>query len=218
MDGENPHDRFAKTVMSKLENAKDFFHGVLPEGLKRLIDLDTLRRDPDRYVGEELSEFLSDIVFTCRYRESQVKLVLLFEHKSFVPAYPHFQLLRYNLNVWNRHVKDGKKPPFVLPVVLYHGRRKWKKRRLAEYLSGFGEVAIAPAARYTGELNPFVPEFDYMLVNLSAYQYAEIENQLFRRTEVKIWLLLQKYMYEADKLLRHLNSILGIDILYFRRG
>ena len=55
-----------------------------------------------------------------------------------------------------------------------------------------------------------------MLVNLSAYQYAEIENQLFRRTEVKIWLLLQKYMYEADKLLRHLNSILGIDTLYFR--
>ena len=76
MDGENPHDRFEKTVMSKLENAKDFFHGVLPEGLKRLIDLDTLRRDPDSYVDEELSEFLSDIVFTCRYRESPVKLVL----------------------------------------------------------------------------------------------------------------------------------------------
>ncbi len=31
MSTENPHDRFAKSVMSKIENAKDFFHAVLPE-------------------------------------------------------------------------------------------------------------------------------------------------------------------------------------------
>jgi hypothetical protein len=140
---------------------------------------------------------------------------VLFEHKSFVPAYPHFQLLRYKLNVWNRHVRDRKKPPMILPVILYHGRKKWKKRRLAEYLSGSGGAA-ASSGQHAAVLSPFVPEFDYLLVNLSAYQHAEIEKKLFRRTEVKIWLLLQKYIYKADKLLRHLNSILGIDILYFR--
>ena len=70
MDRENPHDRFAKIVMSKIENAKDFFQGVLPEGTKRLIDLETLQQDPESYVDEELSEFISDIVFTCRCRES----------------------------------------------------------------------------------------------------------------------------------------------------
>jgi hypothetical protein len=216
MDRENPHDRFAKTVMSKIENAKDFFQGVLPKGLKRVIDIETLRHDPDSYVDEELSEFISDIVFICRCRESLVKLAVLFEHKSFVPAYPHFQLLRYNLNIWNRHIRNRRKPPMVLPVVLYHGRKKWKKQKLAEYFTGPGEMSGTSSARCAAAFNSFVPEFDYILVNLSAYQHTEIEKRLFRRMEVKIWLLLQKYIYETDKLLRHLNSILGIDILYFR--
>ena len=85
MDINNPHDVFAKSVMSKIENARDFFNGVLPEGLRELIDLETLRLEKESYVDEELSEFYSDIVYTCMYRGSTVKLVLLFEHKSFLP-------------------------------------------------------------------------------------------------------------------------------------
>jgi hypothetical protein len=91
----NPHDAFAKTVMGKIENARDFFHGVLPECLRALLDLKTLRLEKESYIDSELSEFFMDIVYACTYRGSPVKLVLLFEHKSFVPDYPHFQLLQH---------------------------------------------------------------------------------------------------------------------------
>ena len=111
MGTENPHDVFAKSVMSKIENAKDFFYGVLPEDLRKLIDLETLKLEKESYVDEELSEYFSDIVYTCMYRSSPVKLVLLFEHKSFVPQYPHLQLLQYKLNVWKRYARNGNKPP-----------------------------------------------------------------------------------------------------------
>ncbi len=209
MGTENPHDRFAKSVMSKIENAKDFFGGVLPEGPRELIDIETLRLEKESYVDEELSEFFSDIVYTCRYRGSAVKLVLLFEHKSFVPKYPHLQLLQYKLNVWKRYVRNSRKPPVVLPVVLYHGTTQWNKRRFIEYLSMPVDVDAAFFA-------PFVDDFDYILVNLTAFQHAEIEQKFFRRTEVRTWLLVQRYIYHSNLLLHHLIPILSSGMVYFR--
>lgn len=150
----NPHDAFAKTVMSKIENAKDFFHGLLPEGLRALIDLKTLRLEKESYIDSELSEFFSDIVYTCCYRGKSVKLVLLFEHKSFVPEYPHFQLLQYKLNIWKHCVGNGRKPPVVLPVVLYHGKLFWEKKRLIEYLSVPADVDTALFAPFN--FHPFL--------------------------------------------------------------
>ncbi len=63
---------------------------------------------------------------------------------------------------------------------------------------------------------PFVDDFDYILVNLTKYQHAEIERQIFQRTEVRTWLLVQKYIYHTDLLLQHLISILSSGMLYFR--
>jgi predicted transposase/invertase (TIGR01784 family) len=83
----------------------------------------------DKYTDERLDTYFSDLVFTCRYSgtylngngarragmkrnigyngntESDIKLALLFEHKSFVPTFPHNQLLRYILNIWNHHIE-----------------------------------------------------------------------------------------------------------------
>ena len=209
MGTNNPHDAFARSVMGKIENARDFFHGVLPERLRELIDLETLRMEKESYVDEELSEFFSDIVYTCRYRGSAIKLVLLFEHKSFVPKYPHLQLLQYKFNIWNKYINDKKQPPVVLPVVLYHGKGKWKKRRFIDYLDVPEDIDAL-------SFESFVCEFDYILVNLTAFQHAEIEQKLFRRTEVQISLLVQKYIYHTDLLLKRLNSILNLIMVYCR--
>jgi len=70
----------------------------------------------DKYTDERLDTYFSDLVFTCRYSgtylngntESDIKLALLFEHKSFVPTFPHNELLRYILNIWNHHIKQVK--------------------------------------------------------------------------------------------------------------
>ena len=105
--------------MSNIENARDFFNGVLPEELKQAIDLSTMEADSDSFLDDDLSEYFLDMVYSCRYLKSTVKLVLLFEHKSFAPQYSHFQLLRYKLNIWQWHEKNRKPPPAVIPVVLY---------------------------------------------------------------------------------------------------
>jgi len=85
-------------------------------------------------------------------------IAILFEHKSFVPRFPHFQLNEYRQRIWTSKAWKKKKPPIVLPVILYHGKKNWRVKALADY---FGKI---PAA-----FKPYIGGFDYILVDLSEY-------------------------------------------------
>jgi predicted transposase/invertase (TIGR01784 family) len=205
MQQTNQHDRFAKSVMSVRANALDFFSGILPQDIKSRIDLSTLTRDPTGYIDNRLAAYFSDIVFTCSSEGGTAKIALLFEHKSSVPPYPHVQLLRYILNIWEKSIKENDTPPLVIPVVLYHGRGKWRRRDLQAFLSENDE-----------SFKRFIPGFEYILIDLSAYSDEWILAGEFRRAAVRIWLLVQKYIFRPSELLLRLKKILDQGILYFR--
>jgi predicted transposase/invertase (TIGR01784 family) len=147
-----PHDVFAKEVLSHKQNAVDFFSGILPEQLLASLRLRTIQLDTTSYTDQDLDQYFSDVVYNCSYRSGtgRVKLALLFEHKSFVPPFPHSQLLRYILNIWEHHTKQKKSRPVVLPVLFYHGRRKWKQQPLSSYLSGDTEEGVTHVEKFTG--------------------------------------------------------------------
>jgi predicted transposase YdaD len=100
MDVSNPHDRFFKEVFSIRANALDFIKGAFPDKFMDKILLETLNLDTTSYVDEKLHEYFSDIVYTCSLKAGrEIKISLLFEHKSYPIKYPHLQLLRYMLNI-----------------------------------------------------------------------------------------------------------------------
>jgi predicted transposase/invertase (TIGR01784 family) len=230
MGQQTPHDRFIREVLSNKTNAVDFFKGVLPDDIVQHLDLQSLAQDKTKYTDEQLDEYFSDIVYTCRYTgdyhggscvgkksnngysAASMKLALLFEHKSFIPAFPHTQLLRYILNIWNQHIKQRKPLPVVLPILFYHGKRKWRKQSLHEYLSGRRDrFADSP------ELNRFIPEFDYVLIDLSDFSDEEIKTEIFTREAVKIALLVQKHIFSPERLRKYLKDFFKLGILYFRQ-
>ena len=156
MGNNNPHDSFAKEVLSRRENAECFFRGILPPEVEENLNLGSLTEEKTSYTDEELSAYFSDVVYECGYKGSSLKIALLFEHKSYVPNFPHRQLLRYILNIWDRAAKQKRPFPIVLPIILYHGKRAWKKRPLEEYVSGDTDLFAR-----------FIPGFEYLLVDLS---------------------------------------------------
>jgi len=108
MDVSNPHDRFSKEVFSIRENALDFIKGAFPDKFMDKILLETLKLDSTSYVDEKLHEYFSDIVYTCSLKAGrEMKISLLFEHKSYPVKYPHLQLLRYMLNIWESNIKQN---------------------------------------------------------------------------------------------------------------
>ena len=200
MKNVNPHDKFFKETFSKKEEAIDLICHTFPEILVKNLDLATLALDNNSYVDEELGENFSDLVYNCNYGEQKVvKICLLFEHKSYPVPYPHLQLLKYLLKIWESNEKQKQALVPVIPVVVYHGKEKWTYKQFSDYIEGAD-----------GLLEPFVPNFDYLLTDLSAFTDREIK-QLFRLVSVRTSLLLMKNIFDKEGLLKKLHDIF-IDI------
>ena len=90
-------------------------------------------------------------------------MALLLEHKSSIVPYPHLQLLRYMLEIWESNQR--KKEPLlpIVPIILYHGEEKWTVRPMSEYFKGIDST-----------LHPYIPHFNYEMVNVGQYSEEDI--------------------------------------------
>jgi hypothetical protein len=79
----NPHDKFFKETFSIKKNVIDFLQGTFPPEILKKLDLSTLTQDNNSYIDEELKEHFSDIVYTCFCKDKELRITLLFEHKSY---------------------------------------------------------------------------------------------------------------------------------------
>ena len=133
------HDAFVKRVLGNPEHARDFLRLHLPPDIVAHLDMATLRTAKESFVGKNLRQYFSDLVFHLQGVDGQpVGVYLLLEHKS--APYPHvnLQILRYMTSLWRRHLDRKKKPdllPVVVPLVLYHGNQRWQPKPLAELIA-----------------------------------------------------------------------------------
>lgn len=127
----NPHDRFFKEVFGQPEIAADFLASYLPAALVGALDLTTLQLAKDSFIDDELQEHFSDLLYHLRLKNAgpRLSVYVLFEHKSAPDEWVAFQLLRYLVRIWEQSLSEGaKKLPVIFPLVLYHGRTRWKIR------------------------------------------------------------------------------------------
>ena len=87
----NPHDRFFKETFSRIESARDFVLYYLPPEVTALLDLESLEATKDAFVGKDLRERFSDLLYRINLRQGrQAYIYLLFEHKSSPEPLIHF--------------------------------------------------------------------------------------------------------------------------------
>ncbi|MEM6261841.1 MAG: Rpn family recombination-promoting nuclease/putative transposase [Bacteroidota bacterium] len=170
---QNPHDHFFKVMFSRKEVVRKYCENFLPEELSRRLVVSELVRVPDSFVDEELKDHFSDIIYCCPLDRGkhQVLITLLFEHKSYVPPFPHLQLLQYLLNGWKsqrNQAKKNKQKKFrlrpIIPIIVYHGREKWNVRPFTDYFEG----------EWNEYLTPYLPDFNYHLTDLTTYSPEEL--------------------------------------------
>ena len=192
----NPHDHLFKEMFSDLQKVKSYLEGTLAAGLLKRLDLDSLEEDPNTYIDDELKGFYSDVVYNCRYKGNiSVKITLLFEHKSYVPKYPHIQLLIYMVGIWRRQIKEGESISLIIPMVIYHGKNKWTYRSFDSYFEGeIDEYLLS-----------FIPMFDFLLTNLKADSVGDIRRR-FKLLSLQMGFLLMKSISE-DSLLDQFEEV-----------
>lgn len=161
---DNPHDKFFKSAFSRKDVCAALIENRFPEPLRKRLDIATLELTNSSFVDNELSEHFADLVYDCMYSgEKSVKIALLIEHKSYQEDYPHLQLMRYLLNVWQEDRKHNRKLTPVIPLVIYHGQGRWKYAPFTSYFTATD-----------GVLEEFIPDFRYLLHDLSAWPDKEI--------------------------------------------
>lgn len=121
-------------------------------------------------------------------------------------TYPHLQLLKYLLKVWEINIKQGERLLPVIPVIFYHGKAKWKLRKFEEYFESIDEIFYR-----------FIPSFEYMLTDLSTYSNEEIKNRTFKRVSLEISMLLMKNIFNEEELERNLKDFLEIGKNYLEQ-
>ena len=184
-----PHDHLFKSTFADPRIASDYIRNFLPKGLTSKLDLTSLELAPTTYITPELEEFLSDVVYTCNYGEESLTLSLLFEHKSSPDGIIYLQLLRYLLEAWDKQSDKTEGLKIIVPIVVYHGKRKWKKKSFLNHFPGIDDI-----------LSPFIPSFQYLLTDLS--RWSDEALMTLKVGLVKNVLLILKH-YQEEGYIQH---------------
>lgn len=184
---------------------QDFLRQHLPNDVVQRLDLTQLQLQKDSFVDEQLRNHFSDLVYrTVTNEQTPVAIALLFEHKSYPDEWVNFQILRYQVQLWQQEFEqlqaekvektDKRTAPKrlltpILALLVYHGQADWKvSLRFARHLTGL-EDATAPLAQ---TLSRYVPDFEPYFVNLTAMSDDEIQGEIVTR----LFNLVLKHIFE----------------------
>ena len=161
----NPNDKFFKKLFGLVIVVQDYMTNLFPKHLAAKLDLNSLELDNTTYITADLEEYHSDIVWRCRLlgKKQYVNICFIFEHKSYVPDYPHIQIGDYKQGAYNKQLASGQPLTVVVPILIYHGKRKWNKKPFARY---FGEIDEA--------FQQFIDPYEFYLTNLADYSDSMI--------------------------------------------
>jgi predicted transposase/invertase (TIGR01784 family) len=159
----NVHDAFFKEMLSRPEHAASLLQQVLPARIAARLDFTSLTPCAGSYVDEALKERHSDLLFAVTLEGRSALIYILFEHQSTVDGMMSFRLLRYEVRIWERWLRDNpgaRKLPVILPVVLHHSVDGWTGSTAFEDLLDVDAATLA-------DITPHVPCFQFVLEDIS---------------------------------------------------
>ena len=199
----SPHDKYFKNLFQEIERVTDFIQSALPHVAQHL-DLKTLTIDNTSYIDKKLFPSFSDMVYNCTYKNKiQIKIALLFEHKSYIETVPQLQLLGYMLKIWETNIKQKNKLMPVIPILFYHGKEEWEKKPFESHFEGIDDF-----------LRKYLPTFEYELINTNSFTDEQINN-MFQALSLKMSMLVMKHIFDdPEKLMNELHNLFsGLETL-----
>jgi predicted transposase/invertase (TIGR01784 family) len=181
-----PHDALFKRTLGDKEVAVDFLQNYLPDNILKEIDLRDIKVAKDSFIDKELEESFSDILYNVSIDGRDGFIYVLFEHKSYYQKMTPVQMLGYIVDIWKLYHKQtkNKKLPPILPILIYHGDKKWN---LGISLSELIEAAPAPILNY-------IPDYKYLIYDFSGYSDPEIKGQI----KLRLFLKLISHIFDDD--------------------
>jgi len=133
----HPHDSFFKKLFDNEENIRDFLKAYLPKDLSTNIDFKTIKISDTEKENKKHKKYYLDLTVDCLIKESNSKIYIIFEHKSYQDKLTLIQTLNYCLTIWEAEIENGAKELTpIIPYIFYHGKSKSKlKKNFRDYFA-----------------------------------------------------------------------------------
>jgi predicted transposase/invertase (TIGR01784 family) len=105
----HPHDSFFKKLFDNEENIRDFLKVYLPLDLSKSIDFSSIKISDTEKENKKHKKYYLDLSVDCKIKESQSKIYILFEHKSYQDKLTLIQTLNYCLTIWEAEIENKQK-------------------------------------------------------------------------------------------------------------
>ncbi len=203
---DKPHDKLVKRLLSSIATAKDILEAYLPAGVKELIDLDSLERQPDSFVDAEHRGREVDILFKakCKDTKNDCYIWILIEQQRDPDVWLPLRLFCYIGLIWD-HVRKACKSrsksvklPFIYPIIISNASKPYKHSLTLRDL-------IEP--------EEYRPLFDDLfktpikLLDLAAIPDKELRTKLQDHVQARALLLSLKHVFDRN-LQEHLETAL----------
>ncbi|HGY3718738.1 TPA: Rpn family recombination-promoting nuclease/putative transposase [Citrobacter gillenii] len=182
-----PHDAVFKRFLGHPETARDFLDIWLPESLRDLCNLNTLKLESGSFVEEDLRASYSDVLWSLQTTKGRGYIYALIEHQSSPDAHMAFRLMRYAIAAMQRHLDAGHKAlPLVVPILFYHGVESPYPFSLS-WLDEFAEPEIARQ----------LYDAPFPLVDITVVS----DDEIMQHRRMALLELVQKHIRERDLML-----------------
>ncbi len=205
------HDDFVRGLFKFTEFVYKILQYSIPNDLKPFIDFSTLRKSSETHVDEVLNITYSDTVYTADLNESSIpksirrrrklpkfRFSFLWEFKSSIPNRPvDFQMDDYVKSLQMDDLNNGLPPSVVIPILIYHGPKRWRFKRLRDYFANYLPQTILD----------YIPYPKYIIIDLQAMSDADIAAAL-DLGELRAAFIALKHAHDKEFFQNNLSEIL----------
>ena len=162
------HDASYKNFFTHPRTVADTLRAIAGD-IARHLDFSTLERMPASFVTSTLGQRHTDMLWRIgTTRGGWVYILILLEFQSTVDRRMALRMMDYTATIWKRLGRKDLGPrgeyPFVLPVVIYNGERRWTAP------TDIGDL-LSPVPE---ELLGYRPRLRYLLIEIRAQDPASL--------------------------------------------
>ena len=144
LEGPGIHDPYIRGSMQHREAALAFLKAYVPEKLREICDLERYTQERNSFVGEDLSDRITDILFKLpmKHEDKLVYLYCLVEHQRTDDDLMGLRILEYLTRIFSRHIQETgeRRLPLVYTMVVYNGKE------VASSVTRFVDLVDGPKA------------------------------------------------------------------------
>lgn len=148
----SPHDALFRYTFGQPEHASGLLRSILPAQLVAEMDWTTLTTLPGTRLDDQLRRHQTDQLYSIQSAAGPVYVYVLIEHSSRVDRWMALRQVDYTAAIWRqllREQPDMARLPWIVPIVIHHGREAWSApSEFAELLEPGGADRGLPPPRF----------------------------------------------------------------------